>query len=75
MTQLLFLLILLVCPLSMMFMMRGMHGGHGGHDEHEGHAVIDTTARDARMAELEREVAALRGRITAPDDDRQPAAR
>ena len=62
--QNLWLLFVLACPLMMIFMMRGMGGGggHGGHmgapPENKGH---DTTAeRDRRIAELERENAALR---------------
>lgn len=59
------LLFFLACPLMMLMMMRGMGGMHGGHgddgsDGHHGGQVIDTTARDARVAELEREVARLR---------------
>jgi hypothetical protein len=45
-----FILLLAVCPLAMLLMMRGMHGGM----DH------DTTARDARIAELEAQVASLR---------------
>jgi hypothetical protein len=61
MNQLLFLLLILACPISMMFMMRGMHGGGGrDHSEHHAPQVIDTTAKDARIARLEREVDELR---------------
>ena len=51
-------LFLLACPLMMIFMMRGMHGGHDG-----GHGNQNGTGNDAqtRIAELEREVADLRG--------------
>ena len=57
MHQLLFLLILRARPLSTMFMMRGMHGGHGGTEQQRPTEprVIDTTAEDVRLAELERE--------------------
>lgn len=75
MSQLFFLLILLACPLMMMLMMRGMHGGHADHGGDHTPTVVDTTARDARIADLEREVASLRARITAPQDDRHPVGR
>ena len=75
MSQLFLLLILLACPLMMMFMMRGMHGGHADHGGDRAPTVVDTTARDARIADLEREVASLRARITAPRDDHQPVGR
>jgi hypothetical protein len=67
----LYLLLLLICPLVMFFMMRGM-GGMGGrrgaNDDmaaHHGPTYPDrfdaqADPRDARLAELEREVAALR---------------
>jgi hypothetical protein len=45
-----FILLLAVCPLAMLFMMRGIHGG----------TDRDTSARDARIAELEAQVASLR---------------
>ena len=73
MSQLFFLLLILACPLMMVFMMRGMHGG--GHDAEHTPTVVDTTARDVRITELEREVATLRARITAPRDDHQPVGR
>ena len=62
MNQLLYLLVVLACPLMMIFMMRGMHGGHGRseHEQRSASTVVDTTARDARIGELEREVARLR---------------
>lgn len=67
MRDLLLLLIILACPIMMIFMMRGMHSGQDksepGHDpqagKHEGHSP-DGQASDARIAQLEREVAALR---------------
>lgn len=61
-----------------------MHGGHAGHGGEASRTVIDTTAhdshavddtRDAGSAELEREVSALRTRVSAPADDRQPVGR
>ena len=53
-----------VCPLMMLFMMRGMHRGHGRSDTPEPSA--DMVTRDVRIAELEREVAALQAR-ESPD--------
>lgn len=53
MEQLLFLLILLACPLAMFFMMRGGHGHTTSRDP-------NSPETDARVAELEREVARLR---------------
>jgi hypothetical protein len=70
-------LFLLACPLMMIFMMRGMHGSGNGNEQahshgHEPKSGYDA-ARDERIAELEREVAALRdqragseGRIGRP---------
>ena len=68
MNQLLYLLIVLACPLMMIFMMRGMHGGghhtmHGGAQERP--TIVDTDAQDARIAELEREIARLRAEGSA----------
>ena len=58
------LLIVLACPLMMIFMMRGMHGSHGNDDQPTPHDQQPRSrpdvARDERIAELEREVAALR---------------
>jgi hypothetical protein len=57
-----FLLLLAVCPLMMFFMMRGMHGGRhadtvgGGPPLH----IVDAAPNNARITELEREVARLR---------------
>jgi hypothetical protein len=73
----LMLLIVLACPLMMIFMMRGMmHGMHGGNDkatpEQTTPASVDTTAQDARIAALEREVARLRAERPR-DDDPDPA--
>lgn len=69
MSQLLYLLLVLACPVMMMVMMRGMHGGHGKAADHPP-AVIDATARDVRITELEREVADLRARAgTAAADE------
>ena len=62
MLQVLFPLILLACPIAMFFMMR-RHPGHSAPNEPG--APPET---DARIDELEREVARLR---TGPDD---PAA-
>jgi hypothetical protein len=66
-----YLLLLIICPLAMYFMMRGMGGmggPRGGNNTMSGHhgptdtERIDapTDPRDARLAELEREVAELR---------------
>lgn len=71
------LLILLVCPLMMFFMMRGMHGGghsdtdraDDGPHEREPRSSADV-ARDERIAELEREVAALRDQAHGRDEGR-----
>ena len=62
MSSLLLLLLLVACPLMMMRMMRGMMGGQ---DEKPAQnrrlAAFDKPdPRDVRLAELEREVAALR---------------
>lgn len=58
------LLFLLACPVMMLFMMRGMSGTHGAHDNDHNHQTrgtsADTDAREARLVELEREVAGLR---------------
>jgi Protein of unknown function (DUF2933) len=51
---LLFIALVAICPLAMIFMMRGMHRGG---------PQTDMTARDTRIAQLEQEVAALRGRV------------
>jgi hypothetical protein len=68
MQNLLPLLIVLACPLMMIFMMRGMHGG-GTNTQQHGEVPTQQSARaehndagDAalRIAELEREVAALK---------------
>ena len=70
------LLILLACPLMMFFMMRAMHGGHGDTDraddrphEHASRSSVDVV-RDQRIAELEREVAALRDQAHERGEDR-----
>lgn len=70
------LLILLACPLMMFFMMRGMHGGHSDTDRADDRphdraprSSVDV-ARDQRIAELEREVAALRDQAHERDEDR-----
>lgn len=67
MPNLFLLILLLVCPLMMVFMMRGMHGGHGSSvaggqqqaGDHGSHS-LDAQASDARIAQLEHEVASLR---------------
>ena len=55
-------LIVLACPLMMIFMMRGMHGRQASspaatHD----HPMNDAQRAEARIADLERQVADLRG--------------
>ncbi len=79
MEQLLFFVVILACPLLMMFMMRGSQGGHGGHGGHmpsgnEDHfrAMDDS---DARIAELERQVASLEDRLRAYDSSAPPTER
>lgn len=65
------LLFLLACPLMMIFMMRGMGGGgHPGQVTPPcGDAREDRDdARDRRIADLEREIAALRKNEPAADD-------
>jgi hypothetical protein len=58
-----YLLLLIICPLAMFFMMRsmgGMGGPRGGDNDMPGHVDALADPRDARLAELEREVAELR---------------
>jgi hypothetical protein len=62
-SSLLFIPLVLACPLMMMFMMGGMGGMGASHkqDSELNHADRDRgPARDARLAQLEREVAELR---------------
>lgn len=70
-TSLLFVLIVLACPLSMLFMGHGRGGGEMAHQ----HGAIPPagTAAEARIVELEREVARLRGQASAPLDDQRAA--
>jgi uncharacterized protein YceH (UPF0502 family) len=53
----------------MMLMMRGSHGGHGDHmsgdNANHAQAMADS---DARIAELERQVASLQARLEERDD-------
>lgn len=69
MQQLLFLLVILACPL----MMRGSHGGHGDHmsGDNADHAQAMGDS-DARIAQLERQVASLQARLE--ERDSTPAA-
>ena len=66
MSNLVYLLVVLVCPLMMFFMMRGMHGGREEHVDGGQRQRPDDLAsrgadpRDARLADLEREVRHLR---------------
>ena len=68
MRNLLPFILLLACPVMMMFMMRGMHGsGHESsnarHDTHPSQdeaGTADGQEYEARIAQLEREVAQLR---------------
>ena len=55
-------LIVLACPVMMIFMMRGMHGGHDAtHTASQNDPATGDNRAEARIAELEREVAELRG--------------
>ncbi len=69
MEQLLFLLIILACPLMMMLMMRGPHGGHGdpvsGDNANPAQAMAGS---DARIAEMEHQVASLQAHLEERDD-------
>jgi Protein of unknown function (DUF2933) len=63
MTQLLFTVLLIaMCPLMMFFMMRGMHSG-GRRDDTQMQKpalpMLGSSTQDARIADLEREVARL----------------
>jgi len=69
MEQLLFLMVILACPLMMVLMMRGSHGGHGDHmscgNARHAEAMADS---DARIAELEHQVASLQARLEERHD-------
>ncbi len=52
-------LLILACPVMMIFMMKGMGRGKGSGHDMTGPGPVDP-AHDARIAELEREVAELR---------------
>lgn len=60
--------LLLACPVMMIFMMRGMHGGghgpstarHDAHPSRDEAGTADGQESEARIAQLEREVAQLR---------------
>jgi hypothetical protein len=73
MNALLFLLLLAICPSMMFFMMRGMHGGgdvDAGRPRASTPQVCDTpAAREARIADLEREGTRLR---EAGDEEAEP---
>jgi hypothetical protein len=63
MTQLFFTVLLIaMCPLMMFFMMRGMHSG-GRRDDTQMQKpalpLLGSSTQDARIADLEREVARL----------------
>lgn len=78
MRDLLLLLVILACPIMMIFIMRGMHGGHGSSEaggdrqagNHESHSP-DAQASDARIAQLEHEVASLRSVQGEPTKQRR----
>jgi hypothetical protein len=75
MTQLLFTVLLIaICPLMMFFMMRGMSSG-GRRDDMRSQppapSLIDSSTQEARIADLESEVARL---STAQPDVTSPAA-
>jgi hypothetical protein len=57
MEQLLFFVLILACPLVMILMMRSGHR-HGMSDQPQ--APVESAHTDARIVELEREVARLR---------------
>lgn len=61
MKELLPLLLVLACPLIMIIMMRGMHDGSDAHTDHMEHGTPPAPPADDRIAELEREVARLKG--------------
>lgn len=64
----LFLLVILACPLMMVLMMRGSHGGHGDHMSGGNANHAQTIADgDARIAELEHQVASLQARLEQHD--------
>jgi uncharacterized protein YceH (UPF0502 family) len=64
----LFLLVILACPLMMMLMMRGSHGSHGdpmsGDNANHARTMADS---NARIAELEHQVASLQSRLEERD--------
>lgn len=71
-------LFLLACPLMMMFMMRGMGGG-SKKDPDQAKTVAPHPARpvgdqQVRIAQLEREVAELRG-VSLRKTENNPASR
>ena len=66
MEQLLLLLILLACPLAMFFMMRGGHGHQASHDPE------NSPETDARITELEREIARLRAEAGSTPQEAKP---
>ncbi len=55
------LMIVLACPLMMIFMMRGMGGGAKTDQDHAKGQVQPDAGAELRIAQLEREVAELRG--------------
>jgi hypothetical protein len=63
MTQLLFTVLLIaICPLMMFFMMRGMHSGGRRDDtrmQKPTQPLLGSSTQDARIADLESEVARL----------------
>lgn len=61
MKELLLLLFVLACPLMMILMMRGMHSGSDANTGHMDPGMPPTPPADDRIAELEREVARLKG--------------
>lgn len=64
----LLLLVVLACPLMMVLMMRGSHGGHGDHMSGDNANHAQTMAdSDARVAELEHQVADLQARLEERD--------
>ena len=77
MTTLALLVLVLACPLMMIFMMRGTHGGedrtesgHGPQADRRTPHSVDVKFTDARIEQLEREMAAPR---LAQDDQPRSA--